>query len=66
MSLSSTPFSHQGYSSDVSSSECYYPLDSNESEYLEHYESNLEKYKEIVSLFFTFVIFLLKKSTAFI
>ncbi|MCP9258004.1 Dystonin [Dirofilaria immitis] len=45
MSLSSTPFSHQGYSSDVSSSE-YYCFDSNETECLEHYENNLEKYKD--------------------
>ncbi|VDK87123.1 unnamed protein product [Onchocerca ochengi] len=46
MSLSSTPFSHQGYSSDVSSPE-HYCFDSNETECLEHYENNLEKYKGI-------------------
>uniref|UniRef100_A0A915Q1N8 Uncharacterized protein n=1 Tax=Setaria digitata TaxID=48799 RepID=A0A915Q1N8_9BILA len=45
MSLSSTPFSHQGYSSDVSSE--YYCIDSNETECLEHYETNLEKYKGV-------------------
>nr|CDQ02105.1 Bm7639, isoform g [Brugia malayi] len=45
MSLSSTPFSHRGYSSDVSSSD-YYCFDSNETECLEHYENNLEKYKD--------------------
>uniref|UniRef100_A0A8R1TJY2 Uncharacterized protein n=1 Tax=Onchocerca volvulus TaxID=6282 RepID=A0A8R1TJY2_ONCVO len=47
MSLSSTPFSHQGYSSDVSSPE-HYCFDSNETECLEHYENNLEKYKGAV------------------
>ncbi|VDO33142.1 unnamed protein product [Onchocerca flexuosa] len=55
MSLSSTPFSHQGYSSDVSSPE-YYCFDSNETECLEHYENNLEKYKGAEDIANTHVI----------
>lgn len=52
MSLSSTPFSYQGYSSDISSSD-YYCFDSNETECLEHYENNLEKYKGKFVLFYS-------------
>ncbi|VDM27740.1 unnamed protein product [Toxocara canis] len=43
MSASSARFSPQGYSSDVSSEYCL--GDTAENECLEHYETNLEKYK---------------------
>ncbi|KHN76675.1 Dystonin [Toxocara canis] len=44
MSASSARFSPQGYSSDVSSEYCL--GDTAENECLEHYETNLEKYKD--------------------